>query len=308
VAVAPAWVDIRTPPTVGEPDGLICAYSGAVVEVSDVDRAVRFYSDLLGFRAASPTGGGPTLRLSELQTITLVPRPSPRVIPESGIHQAYAFPRREVEQIVARLEAAGVQVHRYHEDREVERRDDRYCFDPDGNRVQLVVGTQRGLDHAVVETHDLEWSEVFYTHVLGGRVEMRVGWRMEDFARAWSWGSGEDQCAPGTRRWDKLYTDEKALVPRPSAQLFVAFAPKVTFGIYLANEHRQEPPRGHFRGSPSVGFLVQPGRMNELERRLREIRLRCMDPSRAFGGPFERAEGALFVRDPSGNFLEFRER
>jgi hypothetical protein len=33
-----------------------------------------------------------------------------------------------------------------------------------------------------------------------------------------------------------------------------------------------------------------------------------MEPSRKTGGPYERVDNILLVRDPSGNFLEFRER
>jgi catechol 2,3-dioxygenase-like lactoylglutathione lyase family enzyme len=201
-----------------------------------------------------------------------------------------------------------MEVHRYHEDREAERQHNRYFVDPDGNRVQLVAGSEAGIDHVAVETHDVEWAEVFYTQVLGGRIEMRVGWRMDDFAGAWAWGAGEDQCAPGARRWDKLYTDDQARVPRSNSQLFVEFGTGVSLGLYLATEHRQEPPRGQYGGTPRVGFWLMPGALLELERRLRETRLRCMDIAEGFGGPYERGGDTLYVRDTGGNFLEFRER
>src|SRR5205814_7846640 len=108
----------------------------------------------------------------------------------------------------------------------------------------------------------------------GARIETRVGWKMDDFAGAWAWGAGDDACAPGTRRWDKLSTDEKDQVPRPSAQVFFEFAPGVSFGVYLANEHRQEPPHGQFEGTPRASYWLQAGRLDEMERRLKEIRLR----------------------------------
>lgn len=305
--VPTTWVDVRTPPPRGSLPRLVAGYSGVAVEVSDLERAVAFYSGLLGFPIQGPARAGTVLRLNARQSVTLVPVPTPRTGPDTGVHQAYGIPVGQLNAVVARLEAAGVEVQRYHEDREAERRENRYCVDRDGNRIQLVAARELSLDHVAFEDHDLEWAEVFYTHVLGAAVELRVGWRMADYARAWEWGNGDDECAPGTRRWDKLYTDDQARVPRSNSQLFVQFAPGVSLGLYLATEHRQEPPRGEYRGTPSVGFWVQPGALGELERRLRETRLRCMDAAEGFGGPYERAGDALFVRDTGGNFLEFRE-
>jgi len=299
-------VDIRTPAATGEPLGIVTAYSGLTIEVSDLDAAERFYGELLGFGPGRGAGEVRELALNDEQTLTLAQRDSPRIFPESGIHQAYRVP--DPEEIAARLESFGVMVHRYHEDRESERSENRYCEDPSGNRVQLIKGRANGLDHVAVEAHDIEWAEVFYTQVLGARVECRIGWQMADFAGAWAWGSGDDDCMPGTRRWDTLYTDEKDTVPRPCAQLFVRFARGVSLAIYLPNVHRQEPPRRQFRGTPNVAFRVAAGRLDELEERLRTIRLRCMEAAPGFGGPYERDGDALYVRDTAGNFLEFRER
>jgi len=304
---ATTWVDIRTPPAEGEPLGLITGYSGAVIEVSDLARAGEFYGKLIGLGSAAETTEGVRINLNPHQSLTLVQRSAPRTRSDTGVHQALSFPSSQVDSIVARLEAAGVEIRRYHEDRKEEHQHNRYCSDPDGNQVQLVTGREVGLDHVAVEDHDLEWAEVFYTQVLGAKVEMRIGWTMDDYARAWDWGRGDDQCAPGTRRWDTLYTDDKARVPRSNSQLFVQLAPGVSFGLYLATEHHQEPPRGLFDGTPRAQFWVAPGKLAELERRLREIRLRCMEPADGFDGPYVRNDDALFVRDTGGNFLEFRE-
>jgi hypothetical protein len=116
-----------------------------------------------------------------------------------------------------------------------------------------------------------------------------------------------EQVAPGARRWEKLYTDDQARVPRTTAQAFFELGPGVTFGLYLALEHRQEPPRKTFRGTPHAAFWVHRGRLDEMEERLKHIRLRAMEPSDRSGGPYEREGDALFVRDTAGNFLEFRE-
>ena len=306
--MALAWVDIRTPlPT--EPLGLLTGYREVVVEVADAARAERFYADLLGCTRDGATANGPRLRIGPGQHLVLAERATPHTLPASGAHQAYRFPVDELATVAGRLETAGMAVLRYHEDRPAERDANYYCADPDGNRVQLVAGAARGIDHAAVETYDLEWAEVFYTQVLGAQVESRVGWHMDDYARAVVWGNGEDDCAPGTRRWDKPYTADIAAgaLPRPNPQLFAQFAPGVVLGVYLATEHRQEPPPDQFVGTPRLGFRVGAGRLAEAEQRLREIRLRCMEPSDRSGGPFERVGDSLFIRDPSGNFLELSE-
>src|SRR5438067_2286299 len=274
--MALAWVDIRTP-LPSAPLGLLTAYRDVVVEVADAARAERFYADLLGFTRDGETADGPRLRVGPGQHLVLAERSAPHTLPASGTHQAYRFPADELAPVVGRLKAAGIAVLRYHEDRPAERDANYYCADPDDNRVQLVAGAARGIDHAAVETHDLEWAEVFYTQVLGAQVETRVGWHMDDYARAVVWGSGEDDCAPSTRRWDRPYTadiSDRALA-RPNPQLFAQLAPGVVLGVYLATEHRQAPPPDQFVGTPRLGFRAGAGRLAEAERRLREIRLRC---------------------------------
>lgn len=302
----PVQVDIRTPARGVKPLALVAGYAAYVIEVAEVPRALRFYRDLLGFEERGRGAEGTVLAHGDGE-ILLVERAAPKTLPESGVHWAFRYPGSGAPDVAARLARAGVPVHRHREDRPAEREDPRYAADPDGNRIQLVAGERAGLDHAAIETHDLEWSEVFYTQVLGGVVEARVGWRMDDYVRAWAWGRGEDECAPGTRRHDKRYTrvENEAVLPRPNAQVFVALAPGVVLGLYLATEHRQEPPPGVFRGTPRVALRVTPAALEELERRLREIRLRCL-PASSSGGPFEREGGAIFARDPGGNFIELR--
>ncbi len=318
---SPIDVDIRTPVPALYGPPLVAGYAGAVVEVADLDRARRFYGEVLGFQKSPRPPRRERARVREPSSaeaaylsiggrhIVLCQRPDPRTLPDSGVHYAYRLPAEQLAAALVRLEKAGVDVNTYHEDRPAERDQNRYCLDPDGNRVQLVLGDSAGLDHAAVETHDVEWAEVFYTHVLGGTVETRVGWHMQDYDTALAWGEGRDDCAPGTRRWDKRYTsiEHKGQLPRPNAQLFVTFAPGVTLGVYLAAEHRQEPPPDQFAGTPRLCFRAGVGGLAALERRLREVRLRCLHTSPETGGPFERSGKSLFVRDPGGNFLEFQE-
>lgn len=299
----PVQVDVRTPPTKG-PAGLIAAYSGVVLEVADLHPAARFYRDVLGLKEDGHSAEGPRFRLGGAH-MTLCERPEPRTLPDAGAHVALRLPASDLPGALDRLHSAGVEVHDYREDRPAESADNRYLEDPDGNRLQLVGGRDEGIDHVALEVHDLEWAEVFYTHVLGGAVETRVGWRMEDYAGARAWGDGKDPRAPGTRRWDKLYSvtiNPDRQVARPNAQVFVTLGPQTTIGLYLATEHRQEPPPDQFAGTPRVSFRTD--RIDELEQRLREVRLRCLPVSRQSDGPFQRDGQTLFVRDPGGNFLE----
>jgi catechol-2,3-dioxygenase len=326
-------VDLRTPPAQTGPLALVQSFGELVLEVSDTDRARRFYADLLGFERDGQADEGPRLSINAEQSIVLVHRSEPKTLPESGVHWAFRFTPGELAALVQRLDSAGVVVHRYHEDCRSERDQNRYLVDPDGNRLQLVaspvgedpdnseLGTRNSklqtrtpklpaaIDHVALETHDLEWGEVFYTTILGGCVEERVGWRMDDYEVANEWGAGRDDCAPGTRRWDKRYTtvEEQAALPRPNAHIFVRLAPDVVVGFYLATEHRQESPPDQFLGTPRLGFTASSGRLCEIEERLRETRLRPMHNSEQTGAPFERANGALYLKDPGGNFLEIKE-
>jgi catechol 2,3-dioxygenase-like lactoylglutathione lyase family enzyme len=309
--MATTWVDVRTPRRAGPPLALVQGFGDLAIEVSDPARARGFYVDLLGFTPAGETDEGPRLRINADQALVLAPRAAPTTLPETGRHQAFRLPAARLPAVLARLEAAGVAVHDYHEDRAAERAENRYCADPDGNRLQLVAGAatdeEAAIDHVAVETHDLEWAEAFYTHVLGGQVETRIGWHMEDYGRAAAWGAGRDACAPGTRRWDRRYTtmEDRARVARPNAHIFVALGPDVVLGVYLATEHRQEPPRAQFRGTPRIGLRVRPDGLEEVARRLREMRLRPMPVAAATGAPYEREGTAVFAKDPGGNFLAF---
>lgn len=301
----PTLVDVRTPIPRDLPAGLVQGYAGAVIEVAYSGVSRGFYRDLLGFADAGDAPEGPRLRLGTA-TLVLRERESPRVLPEGGAHWAYRLPRAALAATLVRLEAAGVAVERYREDRAAEEDANRYCADPDGNRIQLVEGAPAGIDHVGIETHDMEWAEIYWTQVLGARVEGRVGWHMDDYERAIAWAEGGDERAPGTRRWDKRYTtiEGQARLPRPNVQTFVTLAEGVTVAIFLATEHHQEPPREQWRGTPRIVFAATPQGLAEIGRLLREVHVRCLAVSE-FGGPFVRADDTIFARDTGGNFLEF---
>ncbi|HLY65817.1 MAG TPA: VOC family protein, partial [Chloroflexota bacterium] len=141
----PTFVDVRTPAAV-EPVGLLAGYAGVVLEVADTARATHFYRDLIGFETEDGR-----LRLGKA-VVSLCERAQPRTMPESGTHQAYRLPRPELEAALQRLAEASVELFGYHEDRLAEREENRYCVDPDGNRLQLISCEAAGIAHAAVET------------------------------------------------------------------------------------------------------------------------------------------------------------
>jgi catechol 2,3-dioxygenase-like lactoylglutathione lyase family enzyme len=289
--------------------------SHLVVESSDLKRGVEFYRHL-GFAAVDSKrlpncGDHALLQMTSGQLLVLSRNEQPRSLPETGTHQAYRVTPRERDAIGEKLTAAGVPMHRYKEDRPVESSDNFYFFDPDGNRIQLVAssgspdlqGKVLGIDHAAIESHDLEWAEDFYVKRLGWTAENRVGWRTEDYARAKLWGEGKEDMAPGTRRWDRRYTtmEQKRLLPRPNTQLFVRIGDG-TLGIFLATQHRQEAPEEQIIGTPRVGVRTSRAVLEKTATLLAETR----SPAE---GPVEHPSGSpialsLYVRDPGGNFIE----
>ncbi|HWP60886.1 MAG TPA: VOC family protein [Candidatus Acidoferrales bacterium] len=288
--------------------------SHIVIEVSDLKRSEDFYR-LLGFKPLGSDrvpecGRNAVFGTACGQRVILSESREPRTLPETGVHQAYRVTRARRDAIAKRLLAGDVTVHDYKEDRPAEAGDNFYFYDPDGNRIQLVAAgtdaadgeTILGIDHAAIECHDLEWAEDFYVEVLGLSVDHRVGWRTEDYVRARLWGEGKEHMAPGTRRWDQRYTvmEQKRRIPRPNTQLFVRAGDSV-LGVYLATQHRQEPPEEQAVGTPRIGFRARREILEKIARLLAGRRF-------ASRGPVEHSdtalEASLYVRDPGGNFLE----
>jgi catechol 2,3-dioxygenase-like lactoylglutathione lyase family enzyme len=294
------------------------AISHVVVEVSNLERARAFYADRLGFRSAPidswPVEGELCLPCLAGQWLVLKQSASPRTFADTGVHQAYGASPVAIQGIVSSLNAAAMPVHRYREDRPVERDDNVYFADPDGNRIQLVrrettVGPGVcAIDHATVLASDMEWAEDFYRDRFGLAVEHRVGVNTDDYVRARLWGEGKDDMAPGTRRWDERYRDipggkpgQGRRVPRPNMQMYLQAGSSV-FGIYLATGHVQEPPPHQAVGSPRTGFAVGRGELDRAATLVADARV-------AFKGPVEHGPkspiaASLYVRDPCGNFIE----
>ena len=286
-----------------------------VIEVADLERAKDFYR-LLGFEFAGDDcmpecGRNASFRAASGQVVFLSETPQPRSLPETGVHEAYRISPSNRDAVAKQLADYDVPVHNYEEDRPSEKGDNFYFYDPDGNRIQLVASATTadanckilGIDHAAIECHDLEWAEDFYVKKLGLPVDHRVGWRTDDYVRAKLWGEGKENMAPGTRRWDQRYTvmEQKRRLPRPNTHFFVRVGDQV-LGIYLATQHRQEPPEEQIVGTPRIAFRAG--------RRVLDQTVQLLATTRTpIQGPVEHPDSApiaasLYVRDPGGNFLE----
>ena len=289
--------------------------SHIVIEVSDLKKAEEFYREVLGFELtshdlAADCGASVSLRAALGQALILAQSAAPRSLPETGVHQAYRVTASDRESIGRKLAARQIVVHTYKEDRPAEEADNFYFYDLDGNRVQLMAsagakgdGKVLAVDHAAVECHDLEWAEDFYVKALGLTAEHRVGWRTADYVRAQLWGEGKEDMAPGTRRWDQRYTvmEQKRRIPRPNTQLFLRVGDAI-LAVYLATQHRQEPPEKQIVGTPRIALRLSRGVLEETLKLLKKRRL-------PVHGPVEHAASApiatsVYVRDPGANFLE----
>ncbi len=284
------------------------------IEVSELKRSEELYHHLLGFEPMGrdlwpDSGPNASFRTAQGQSLILSENPRLGPLPETGTHQAYTTARSNRDAIAKELKQRGIEIHTYQEDRPQEAGDNFYFCDPDGNRIQLVAsdgqsvgeGNVQGIDHAAVEVVDLEWAEDFYVNLLGLSVNHRVGWNTSDYARAKRWGEGKENMAPGTRRWDALYNENRRRVPRANSQLFIQFGNAV-LGLYLATKHRQEPPEEQAVGSPRVAFRTSRRVLDEVVGLLDEHR-------KPFQGPVDHPasapiESSLYFKDPGGNFLE----
>lgn len=253
------------------------AFYGAVLRDARGEWDVR--ADRLAFRAPD-------------DVLEFVRREAPPVVKEAAGHHAHRVRRDRLTAIVAELEAAGHPASWWREDHPAERDTTAYVRDPSGNLVQLVpsVSADEPLAHVALEVNDLEHAETFYVDVLGGAVEHYHGWRMDDYAEAKAWEEGRDPCAPWTRRFDVRYWD-KLRVARPNMQLFVSFG-GIPLGLILATEHRQEPSEEALFGSPRVIL-----RTSEPQHAIAEHLSRV-------GVRFERATSDMYLRDPSGHFVQ----
>lgn len=279
--------------------------------VEDPQRAARFYRDVLGFAddagAALPRSGvHHVLRTPSGQRLVLCRFDGTPQPPDLGRHTGYGVTREAREAIVRRLQAGGVALETYEEDRTAERADNVYFRDPDGNRIQLVIADRPGsIDHAGIQAIDIEWEEDLFVGLLGLPVEEVFGWRTADYKRAARWGEGLESMAPGTRRWDRRYAlrpGQGPMVARPNMQLFMRAGAQI-LGIFLAYERYQLPSDEQVAGIPRLGFAVAPGELATIAARFAEGKLPTDGPHpHPASSPYRES---LYARDRGGNFLEF---
>jgi catechol-2,3-dioxygenase len=290
----------------------LAGFAHLLVTVADCHRAAGFYARVFGLGDADSDslpgcGHHAVLRLGRGEALVLCEQAERPDLTETGVHQAYRVGRAQRDAIAARLAAEGVAIFAYKEDRPAEASENFYFFDPDGNRLQLVVSDAAAdgvlIDHACVQVADILWAERFYGAELGLAVDHRVGWRTEDYARARRWAAGEEEMAPGTRRLDKRYTVmvAKKTVPRANMQLFYRAGDGI-IGLYLANKHFQEPPEEQLVGAPRLAFRCARPVLDQAAARLEAH-------GRDFLGPMEHPassplEASLYFKDTGGNFLE----
>lgn len=289
--------------------------SHIVLETVDPDRSASFYGEMLGLEARPHTSwpgceSSATLAAGQGQSLILALSSNMLDLRETGVHQAFALSQTRRDKAEANLRAKGVEIFSYVEDRPAESSDGFYFFDPDGNRIQLVVSSDLDdealpvLDHAAVQVAEMLWAERFYAEVLGLAPIHRVGWNTADYARAQAWADGKEDMAPGTRRLDKRYTSmvNNRLMPRVNMQVYFACGNGV-LGIYLANQHYQESPEEACLGTPRIALELGVDAFARLQNRLEEANWRFLGPIHHEAGlP---VSASIYVRDPGGNFIEF---
>lgn len=302
----------------GTPHGSgVRGISHLVIAVADTTRAARFYGDVLGAGSlpldAWPEPDETALPLPSGQMLVLKSGCAENDREDSGVHQAYRCSRDSRTAIAAKLDEAGIAIHRYHEDRPAETEEPFYFSDPDGNRIQLVLGEGAapgiwGIDHAAVQASDMEWEEEFFIDRLGIPVDYRVGWNTDDYVRAQAWAEGREEMAPGTRRMDRRYRDNPGSepgssreVPRPNIQIFLAIG-GAALGIFLATHHHQEPPPELVRGAPRTALATDQTGFKAMEAALGATGVAMEGP--VVHEPDALIARSLYFRDPCGNLFE----
>lgn len=274
--------------------------AGASVEVTDLQATRVFYDPIFGSVGVWETATTELTFRTPNQTVTFVQRAAPRVLTDSGQHQAYRVPPARVQAVAEALAAAGAEVHWWREDHPHERSLMPYALDPSGNHVQLLPGDTGAvlLDHVAYEVHDLIDAEDFWVRVLGGAVDFVHGRDMDDYAEAQAFLEADDPCAP----WTRLILTKRAIqragenpppVSRPVLQVFLRFGP-TRVGLVLATDHHQEPPEEVLRGTPRAILHCGQGFAAAMAHATRA------------SARFEYDYPSIFLRDTSGNFVELK--
>ncbi len=293
---------------------------GVVFEVSDLKDTRAFYEQVFGPAGAEWRQDPKALTYHcGKQTVEFVQQRRPRAFPDSGSHWAFRVPTGQLEEIALGLGKSGHTINRWREDHPHERSVGHYVEDPSGNIVQLVPSDDSTVlvDHVGIEIHMFDYCEYLYVTALGGRVEYYHGWRTIDHNEAKKWASGDDPCAPWTRRDNPTYRDflvedtktgelrptrfsaesgqsqerRQLRVARPNGQVFISYG-ATRLVLISATKVRQEPPEEQIKGTPRV-ILSTNRSAGDVGRWLEQYPI-----------PQLREGNDFFLRDADGNFCQ----
>jgi catechol 2,3-dioxygenase-like lactoylglutathione lyase family enzyme len=116
---------------------LLTGLNHLTLAVTDVERSVDFYRDLLGFRCEAVWDAGAYLALGELWLcLSLDPARAVVAPGPDYTHYAFSIAQQDFDAFRTRLSAAGVQEWR----RNRSEGDSLYFLDPDGHQLEAHVG------------------------------------------------------------------------------------------------------------------------------------------------------------------------
>lgn len=278
--------------------------AGVIVEVADLSATRAFYGRIFQEAPGEWQESAASLRFrSGAQTVEFLPRAEPRNRAHAGEHQAYRVGSGGLQRLADELAAAGHTVNWWKEDHPAERAATAYVDDPSGNRVQLVASDPREvlLDHVGVAIHEMEEAETFYLRALGGAVDHYHGWRTEDVLEAKAAGVDDLSAAPWTRRATMSFRTHQP-EPLPSAQLFLAYG-GTRLDVILTAERIPELPEEIVRGTPRLVLRTRQ-RTSDVVLYLSTVDISPVFMKHPRRPRFERDGSSVFLRDPSGNFVE----
>ncbi|HEY3117409.1 MAG TPA: VOC family protein [Chloroflexota bacterium] len=296
--------------------------SGIVLEAADLAATRAFYEPIFTHHSGTWEQSANRLLFSTpTESVEFVRHARPRTYQGGGYHQAYRVPAAKLKQLAQSYASAGSALEWWREDHPDERVPSPYLEDPSGNRVQLVASDQNGrlIDHVAVEVYEFDYCEYLWVTTLGGNVQYYHGWRREDQIEAKQWASGDDPCAPWTRKDNPSYRDFLIVdpvtgeerparfagevgaerpsgppkVPRPNGQVFYTYGDS-RLALISATRVWQEQPEEIVKSTPRLVFDVAQDADAVAE---------ALAPTPI---PWEREGNTIYVRDADGNFAELR--
>lgn len=288
-------------------DGLhLDRLGGVTVEAGDLAATRAFYERIFdGTPGAWAESGGGLRFEARDQTIDFIQSAQPRNRAHAGEHQAYRVGAARVRPLADELATVRHSVSWWTEDHPTERSATAYVEDPSGNRVQLVAAdpSERLLDHVGVPVHELEDADAYWVEMLGGTVDYYHGWSTADVLEARAASEHDATAAPWTRRATMSFRTHQP-EPLPTARLFLSYG-RAKVNIILTLERIPELPEEIIRGTPRVVLRTQQA-TTDVVAYLSEATFSPVFMKRPRRVAFERDGDNVYLRDPSGNFLQLR--